>query len=110
MNVKFEVTTEPRRSGSKVADLRCPYCVLVERLGEPRAVRCYGDKVRASWTIEFTAPRVVSVEIYDWKQSGPIEDVRDWSIGGNDPAAVELVEFILDQRVVRPSKFNGGPW
>ena len=61
-----------------------------------------GYKVDAEWYVQFADGTVAT--IYNWKngknycgESGkPLEQIRDWHIGGNSPQAETLVQIALD--------------
>ena len=51
-------------------------------------------KARMEWTIQFADGMVVS--IYDWKSSGPIEEVEIWNIAGEGIKVLERVREVLN--------------
>ena len=60
------------------ADLNIDYKTLVEICGEPDQSNDGDGKVRVEWKIE-VANEVVT--IYDWKETKPVEEVREWHMG-----------------------------
>jgi hypothetical protein len=70
------------------------YHNLVEAFGEPDPG---GDKVRVEWTLRF-GPTIVT--IYDWKTTGPIEQVTRWNVGGSSHGAVVEVARALGVRAL----------
>lgn len=72
------------------------YAKLVAVFGEPHE---FGDmdKTDAEWT--FKTPDGFVVTIYNYKdgvaylgsEGLPVEQIRDWHIGGNDPSVVQYV-------------------
>lgn len=81
------------------------YAELVEAFGEPDPGD--GFKVDAEWTflvedteVLDTPSGLAAVTIYNWKDGPsyggmPVEDIRDWHIGGHNERAVLLAKFVL---------------
>lgn len=79
---------------------------LVKAFGEPQYEELSGDKTTVEWDIEFEDGTIATV--YDYKrEDGGYYDGKgvllddfteyDFSIGGNDPKAVELVKEALSK-------------
>jgi hypothetical protein len=78
-----------------------PYATLVKVFGQPEG-QTDDYKVDAEWDLKFQG---VPFTIYNYKDgvnyngsSGlPVEEIRNWHIGGHSVAAVHAVKFILAQ-------------
>lgn len=71
--------------------LNASYQQLCATFGSPR-IYVNDDKVRAEWMLRFTeGDRVTYATIYDWKRDEPVEDVKEWNIGGFGWASIDCV-------------------
>jgi hypothetical protein len=78
------------------------YSHLVEVLGPPND-EGDGYKVDAEWVLEF--PDGLIATIYNYKtgrnylgeEGLPVEQIRDWHIGGHDPRVVERVISLVKE-------------
>ncbi len=97
-DIKFKTQNDKRISCSGTSlqgYIDISYDELVEKLGDPGVGDEY--KTDAHWDIEFEDGVVAT--IYNWKDGQnyngpagkPVEDIRDWHIGGNDAKAVTHV-------------------
>jgi hypothetical protein len=98
MKINSEVTNMV--STSLKGEIICSYAEIIKALGEPSDV--YDDsKSDAEWYIEWDDGVVATIYNYkdginyNGKDGTPTEDITDWHIGGNDPAAVERVKALL---------------
>lgn len=71
--------------------LNASYQQLCSTFGPP-TIYVNDDKVRAEWMIRFTeGDRVTRATIYDWKRDEPVEDVKEWNVGGFNWSAIDCV-------------------
>jgi hypothetical protein len=78
------------------------YARLVEVLGPPND-EGDGYKVDAEWVLEFTDGLIAT--IYNYKtgrnylgeEGLPVEQIRDWHIGGHDSRVVERVNSLIKE-------------
>lgn len=63
-----------------------------------------GDKTTQEWCIEFSDGTVAT--IYDWKEYSTPQGLYDWHIGGHTHRAVQLVEDLLDGRILLVDGFE----
>ena len=82
-------------------EINCPYSMLLSVFGEPEDGDGY--KTQAEWTI--ATPAGIAT-IYDWKQGDsyhgegngtPVEQIREWSIGGHNKAVMEWIKKAIKQ-------------
>ena len=87
---------------SLIDSITVPYAQLVEIFGKPDGGDGY--KTDVEWTL--ILPGGIVATIYNWKDgptycgaSGtPVENIRDWHIGGNKREALWLVQQIIGGR------------
>lgn len=102
--LKFETEGQEFRAGgtSLLTYLDTSYADLVRTFGEPGK----GDenKTEAEWVIWFPDFEQVAT-IYDYKtgvaycgedEGTPTADLREWHVGGNDHAVIELVKYAIE--------------
>lgn len=69
------------------------YDELEAAFGPPRGGSPDG-KTRAEWWLRF--PDGCLATIYDWRHREPVEDVREWHVGGHNSHALEHVRKELE--------------
>lgn len=85
---------------SYMGEIDISYQEIVDTLGPPTDDGD-GYKVDANWLLLFDNGTVAT--IYNYKdginycgpEGDPVEDIRDWHIGGHDNRAVDLVHMLL---------------
>lgn len=110
--IKVEPTEDFQSGTSKKGTLIISYHTLVELFGEPQ--RPEGeDVVRVEWSIsmEYQHPlynnmndpentTTAFVNIYDWKQDSPVEDVDHWNVGAKEgPHFHALLDYLQQKGV-----------
>ena len=81
--------------------ITCSYDTLVEVFGEPNGSGD-GYKVQAEWMGK-SGDTVFT--IYDWKENQDIYDVTEWHIGGMSKDSVEVVHWIVYQKLGDTAKY-----
>ena len=107
---KTSIDTDRIIGTSLQAHMKTSYAGLVARLGEPQ--ESDGFKVDAEWILEFPGgteefPEPVFATIYNYKtgrnylgpSAPPVEEIRDWHIGGFDARAVDRVAGLFPDAV-----------
>ena len=79
-----------------MGELSVPYWKMVNLFGEPQPIKA--EKSRIQWVVAFSDGG--SAVIYDWKETGPIEDVRNWNIGATERKMAWRVQDIVDGRPI----------
>jgi len=82
----------------RLGTIQTSYAHIVDVFGKPITFKGDdGDGVRAEWDIEFETndSEYIIATIYDWHNDEPIEEVKEWHIGGKEYAAVELLDEAL---------------
>lgn len=109
---------DPRIDTSLQGYLDVSYAELVQAFGQPGPGDGY--KVDAEWTLMFEGAEdgsePVAATIYNYKTGPnygsedalPVEDIRDWHIGGVSPDAVDLVRAAFRERVPEPASVPDG--
>ena len=88
----FEIVRDPNAGGWLQGHIAVSHSDLVSAFGKPTHLGSGDGKTQCEWDLRING---VMCTIYDWKEQRKPEGVRDWHIGGTDPAAVVMVRGAL---------------
>lgn len=110
--IKVEPTEDFQSGTSKKGTLVISYHTLVELFGKPQQPEGE-DVVQVEWSVymeyqdsfynDMNDPddvTIAQVNIYDWKQNMPVEDIDHWNVGARKPSEFHALLEYLQQKGV----------
>ena len=101
LNLRPATRKETFYSG-RIGTIHASFEELKAVFGEPHDCRLPGEwesgdgKIRIEWAFVINQNKKMVFTIYDYKESMPLEEVREWSLGGKDAKIKVLLGMILD--------------
>lgn len=86
---------------SRIGTIHASFKELKEKLGEPHDCTKEGDwesgdkKVRVEWAFIINSKSSMIFTIYDYKSKWPLEQIKQWSLGGKNQKVKDLLSRIL---------------
>ncbi|MCF7819862.1 MAG: hypothetical protein K9M44_00120 [Candidatus Pacebacteria bacterium] len=86
---------------SRIGTIHSSFEELKEKLGDPHDCTVSGDwesgdkKVRVEWAFVINNDKNLVFTIYDYKSRFPLEQIKQWSLGGRSSEIKEYLSKIL---------------
>jgi len=100
--LKFKPATRKQTYGtSRVGTIHASFEELKEKLGEPHDCTKEGDwesgdnKVRVEWAFLINGNKNLIFTIYDYKSRFPLDQIKQWSLGGKSNEVKDYLSKLL---------------
>jgi len=94
-------TRKQTYSSSRIGTIHASFEELKKVLGEPHDCTAPGDwestdnKVRVEWAFIINNKPSMLFMVYDYKSRYPLEQIKQWSLGGRDSKVKDPLSLIL---------------